>query len=37
VQLLEQLSPDDRLDALSQVQRELLEGLVNESTKKRRR
>jgi transcriptional regulator with XRE-family HTH domain len=37
VQLLEQLSPDDRLDALSEVQRELLEGLVNESTKKRRR
>lgn len=37
VQLLEQLSPDDRLDALSQVQRELLEGLVSESTKRLRR
>ena len=37
VQLLEQLSPDDRLDALTQVLRQLLEGLVNQPTKKPRR
>jgi transcriptional regulator with XRE-family HTH domain len=36
VELLEQLAPDDRLDALSQVQRELLEGLVSESKTRRR-